>query len=503
MSFKETYNIDASQAERALKSLADANKRLEDGTAAVTKGLSAEDKAARRIAEAADPMKKFNRQQEELAVLVNKGKVSLEEAAVVAAKYQQRLDHASKSGEMAFGQRAVSQLASYAAGFVSMQAGISIVQGLFATMRQEADAAAERIKASLDALGELQQIEGFTENRKFVDELRKRGVVKDASQGANLANALDQAGFNEEEQKFIAFDLIRSRFLDANSGADVATKFAKVNDLLQIGDLRTTVNKIVQAGGSTSSTNPEFADALTVFAGQFKDLGFNADESMAALEIADKNSKNILSAAERLKSFGDQVTKRGLSTGDFLGTVNAIRAREQAGENIFAILGEANAVAGYKLFDEQREQDKYRKSMGLVATASQRDVLGQQLGGIYKDPQLAAAINAQAAKGALEVEQEERRGELNLLFEEATNAKKLYEERRGSRFGSASSTFFAGLAQAFGGERGALEASLATEFHRGDRGDGGFFSKDFEDRLLSYLERTANNTEQQPKPSAE
>jgi hypothetical protein len=72
MAFKETYNIDAAQAERALKNLAEANKRVGDGTAAVVKGLTAEDKAARRIAEAADPMKKFNRQHEELAVLVNK-----------------------------------------------------------------------------------------------------------------------------------------------------------------------------------------------------------------------------------------------------------------------------------------------------------------------------------------------------------------------------------------------------------------------------------------------
>ena len=512
MSFKETYNIDGKQAEQALKALDAAQKRLGETTEGNTKKLSAEDKATRRLAEGADAMKKFNRQHEELAVLVGKGKITFDEAAVASGKYHRQLEMAGRAQEATFGARAMSSLTSYAAGFVGVGTALSGVNMLLSDMEQNAKSAAARIRDSLESVGELQQIEGLLENIDFAREMRRKGVVANVGEGGRLANSLDQAGFSEADQRFIAFDLVGSKFLSAADGAEVATKYAKVQGLLKMGSLKETLNKVLEAGADGSSTNPEVADAITKYGGMMKSLGYSDSEILTMYDNADRQSPNAAGAAERLKSLGSQLSKKGLVKGDWMTTINSIRDRERAGENINAILGEANAVLAYQFYDEDSEQKTFRRKLGLVASAPERDLLGQQVGGIFKDPQSASGIYAERATRRLEQGREDRTGTLQNLFEAARDNLVDYHEGQGN-YGQAYGTRSAAwIKQRFGNQGVFLDEALATE--RGierQTGGEGAFSKEFEQQVIRLLKeqnangwRTVNAIEEgSVRPSAE
>jgi hypothetical protein len=496
MAFKETYNIDAKQAEAALRGLTGDQERLAKASEDATKKLSAEDKAARRLAEAADPMKKFNRELEQTAVLVGKGKVSFEDANLHLGKYAERMSGAGKAQEAAFGQRAISSLASYAAGFATVGTVVSGVSSVLAEMEKNAVGAASRMRESLDVFGEMQQISGWMENREFVREMRSAGVVADDKIGGLLANNMDQAGFNDAEQRFIAYDLVGTGFLPAEDAAAVSTQIGKARDMLRIKDLEVAFQKITEAGGATDASNPEVAGALTSYAAQFMDLGFSADETLTAIIPASKSTKNIATAAELLKSFGDQVSKRGIGKGGLLDTIKAIKAQEDAGTNVYDILGESNAVRAYRMFDEASEQSRFNKSMDLVRTADERDVLGQQIGAMMEDGPTAAAFHARRSGRRLAYGRENRLGEMQNLFESARDDAVEYFENRGMTGGALFTGAKAWAYQKVSDQRVYLQDAMREEDYREKTfKDGGAFSKDFEQQVIAFLERTATASE--------
>jgi hypothetical protein len=509
MSFKETYNIDAAQAERALKNLAEAQKRLETSADSATKKLSAEDKAARRIAEAADPMKRYNRQLEEAAILAGKGKISLDEARIAAEKYGMQLDRVGGAGRMAFGGMAVSSLATYAAGLVSVQGVASGIQWLFKDVKQQAEEAASRVRDNIDAVGQLQQLTGWSENRAFMRELRREGVSKDDTQAADLAFALDSAGLNEAEQRFVAFNLVKNRFIGTNDAYDVSLSAKKATDLLGYSSLQEGFDKLTTASGGTSANIPSLATATTKYASAFRAAGFSADESLAAIEVGDKGSANVDVAAERLKAFAAVVEKNDLFKGSLPKTISAITERIKAGEKASAILGDQNAIAGYRLFDEAGEMGAFNASQGRLANAA--GAVAGRIGEFRRDPIYGPAIQAQEAAGALNVGREDRVSALENAFQAGRDRMIEYHEGRGEYMAAYGVRGAAMVNSSFANQGRFLENMMATE--RGlenTNGGGGAFSKEFEQQLLEVLRetatasrRTADAVDSNPKASAE
>jgi hypothetical protein len=509
MAFKDTYNIDAAQAERALKGLEAANKRVEDGADAATKKLSAEDKAARRIAEAADPMKRYNRQLEEAAILAGKGKISLDEATLAAMKYAGQLERVSGSGREAFGVKAISSLGAYVTGFASLQGVATGIQWLFKDIKQNAEEAASRVRDSIDAVGQLQQLEGYGQNREFMRELRREGVSKDDTQAANLAFALDSAGLTDEEQRFVAFNLMKNRFIGTGDAYNVSLSAKKATDLLGYSSLQEGFDKLTTASGGTSANIPSLATATTKFASGFMAAGFHRDEALAALEVGDKGSANIDVAAERLKAFGAAVEKNDLFKGDLPKTIAAITARKQAGEKLSAILGDQNAIAGYRLFDEVNEATAFGAARTRLANA--KGAVAGRIGEFRADPIYGPAIQAQEAAGALNVGREDRVSSLENMFQATRDRMIEYHEGRGEYTAAYGVRGAAWVNSSFANQGRFLENMMATE--RGlenTNGGGGAFSKEFEQQLLEVLRetatasrRTADAVDSNPKASAE
>lgn len=492
---KTVYEVDNSQSVRAQDALVAAQKRYNDQIGESVKRLTSAEKEARRLSEQVNPLQRLERKFDDIVRAVAKGGLSLADAEKNAARLVHQYDRLTAIQGKAFGQSAFANFAKYTAGLTAATGAVSVIQNILSGAEQAATATAERIRASVDALGELQQLEGFTENTQFVKRLRREGVVSDASTGAKLAFDLDNAGLNEKDQEYLAFNLLKNRFIKGADAPGFALSVSKSQGLLGYGSFEEAAQKITQAAGSTSANIPILATATTKFASQAIAAGFTPDESLAAIEIADKGSANADAAADRLKSLSSKVYSEQLFQGSFLGTINAIKKRAAGGELLTDILGDQQAVAGYLLFDEDSEQARYRQSLQAIGTAPRRDVIGSRIGGLAKDPALSAAIAGQAAKGSREVLEEERFGERNLLVE-------LVRERAYAadlnKYGEGAANlggFLSGAAGVTLGRDALLRSALGSEKALGTVGDGGTLSAAEESRIEAYLRRTAEAAE--------
>lgn len=131
------FKVDGS-ATGAVKAVQDFHKALKDvesGAEGAAKSAAKVEQAAKRIAEQANPQQKYNRQMHDLADLVKRGKVSLEDAEAVAKRYGVSLDRAGQSGAQAFGQAMISNIGAVATSIVS-------ATGLLSLFREELNATA-------------------------------------------------------------------------------------------------------------------------------------------------------------------------------------------------------------------------------------------------------------------------------------------------------------------------------------------------------------------------
>ena len=144
---------DARGGVKAILDLAKAEKQLGTDADVTEKKLTKVERAARRLQESVDPAKRYNRQLQETAKLASKGAVSIEDAQAQAVKLEKRLRKSGDAGKQAFGAQALGQLGAYATGIVSVGSAVRLVTGFFGDLETQAQAAADRVAASLNEVG--------------------------------------------------------------------------------------------------------------------------------------------------------------------------------------------------------------------------------------------------------------------------------------------------------------------------------------------------------------
>ena len=492
---KTKYEIDAKQAERAIKNLAKAQKSVEDGAEQTEKKLTKAERAARRLAEQADPTKKHARQMRELAVAVNQGGLEMRHAETHAIRYQKRLEGAGQAGKQSFGPQALSQLMSYAGGFISVGAAVGTATKFLADMEAQAEAAKNRIHESLDALGQLQQLENFNQNKKFVDELVSRGAVSNKQQGAELAFAFDSSGLTKQDKDFFAYKVLRERFISPSEGAETVSTVKKAQDAFGYATFEEAFVKLVQASGGTAANIPKISENAPKFGFAFRQLGFQGDAGLAALELAEKASPNAEIAATNLNSLIVQLEKEGLAKGTFLETINAINKRVEGGEALTTIIKEGKARNAFRFFDEASEQAAFNESKGGISTALERGVFVNRVGGLRADPRTGAALLAEEAKNSREVQLEQLDARKEALFDTFYNRNAIATRRRYGELGEWLGYFAAGIDDGLQTEAQYIYSSLFNETIRGDLGAGGTFSAEEERAGLEFLIEEGNSTQ--------
>lgn len=127
MSIKQRFDGDATGAVRAMRDLTKAVEQNEKAFEATAKGAKKAETAAGRIKDQIDPQRRYNRKMAELADLVKRGELTLEQAAAQAQRYGRRLEQAGAAGKRAFGSQALNDLKSLALGYFGVQQAISAV----------------------------------------------------------------------------------------------------------------------------------------------------------------------------------------------------------------------------------------------------------------------------------------------------------------------------------------------------------------------------------------
>ena len=179
---KVTYEIEGRGGVKALADLKRAQKELAGEAGQTEKKLTDMEKAARRIQEANDPTKRYNRQIKETARLANQGKISIQDAEKAAKRYGDRLDRAGRSGRDAFGDKALGQVKSLVTGYLSAQAALRLIT---TEMQKQKELREEQTQAQLSV---AQAEQNFRQNTFFLDPGQRTKFIGDVKGIAGQAN---------------------------------------------------------------------------------------------------------------------------------------------------------------------------------------------------------------------------------------------------------------------------------------------------------------------------
>lgn len=405
----------------AAKAVADLNKVLgktEEELAAITKGGTKAERAARRFAEQADPTRKYERQLASVATAVKKGGLELSDAEKVAKKYGERLDRATMSGKKAFGAEAIGSVTRMVSGVASVSAAVGFLVEQWKAVEVAANRSASAAFDSLTAAGELQQISAnpqqFQENIAYGRELIERGVFApdQRSQAFQTSFSLGSAGFSLEDKRALA-KLAERKQIAPEDLVRFGGAIRKVQNLFggpEAISVSEAADKTLVAAGSTQQSAVETATATTQFSAASNTLEFDGNKTLAGLVLIEKEAKNLDEASTQLGNLLDVIDKEGLSTGAFAGTIDAIQARIEAGEGAFDILGNKRAVKGFRAIADRRAQLDGQSEAIINADGA---LEARQF--IANDPILAASALLESTRGKAAAATSEKADQKELL----------------------------------------------------------------------------------------
>lgn len=273
---KLTIGGDARGAIKATTDMAAAIKKAGEEGDKTEKRLTKMEKAARRIEEANEPQKRYNRQIKETARLVVNGKIGLEDANRAAVRYGRNLDRAGKAGRNAFASVA-DQVRGTIAGVLSVTGVIGGLRAELEAVKRESEATTQTQLSVAQAVQNLRQ-NTFSFSKAERDSL-EQGVFGIAQRrGLNAAPLLAAAQANVSGTGDPALTLqlldVASQFTrDPDAIKDVA---GGLGDIAATGGLRDPKDllgflTLTQASArieDTSSVGTQVGKVLAGFTGE-------------------------------------------------------------------------------------------------------------------------------------------------------------------------------------------------------------------------------------------
>lgn len=483
---KIIWNGDANSAVKAQEALTGA---MEDYVEAAKGGvLNAKqlEGKARAIAEQAAPQEKYNRKMRELAELVAKGKLNMDQAAHAAARYQKELEKAGDAGKKAF---STVDMLKYATGVASIGGAIGAITQAFEKAEASAQATADAILDSLGAVGEMQQLgpEGLATGLRIQRELIANGTVgpNQRAAAADIAANMVNAGLSEDEQRLLVNDLGGAGGLVKGEnmskvGGDLRSLMTQFKET----DMRDVAARVMVAANKTKADLAATSNNVLKFGELAASSGIGLNEAMAGYVASEISSASPESAAEMQKSFYSQVFRRQLGKdGSLEATLDNITSQIKPGGTAFDVLGDANAVIGYQALMKDRAVlaqnigDVSRPKAGMIKDS------GALLANA--DPVYAAAAAAKREEGAASIVEQKMLAERELLFEAVMSARKTKAIAEG---GGGAGHWMLQTLNRLNDAVGNEEDTLRKEYMAYQQGDSSMSEETFK-RIEAYLQR--------------
>lgn len=393
-----TVTGDAGGAVKAVNDLVKAVIKGEEAFEKVSKKADKLDKAAQQITRNNEgPQERYNRKIAELAELVNKGKLSFEQADIAARRYSKELEKAGDAGRTAFGPAALNNLKQFALGMVGIQQAAQLGLAAIRAMDQEIEQAAQRQMASRRGLGSLSQLASTAENPqqemasllREARAIRASGAAETDDEAGNILFSLVSAGLTKEDRDF-AVALKRSGVLSDVGGA--STSFAALQTALgagEVGSFQDFMSKALAASAAAPAQANEIPIAAARAGGSAREMGLSDEFLFASTALIAKQTGSASEAGTLLAGFLKGVEKSGLDVKGKTGLeiVEMLSALPADKQGIGGVLGESQeAISGFRVL---------RDNLGAL-TALQGSIERGQASGLA-----AAAVGLPSGDAAL------------------------------------------------------------------------------------------------------
>jgi len=240
---------------------------------------------------------------------------------------------AKEAGDKAFGPQALQQIASYAAGFMSVSAAVGLVTNALKEMDRTRKEAVERMKGAEGGLSRLAQLATSPEEfEKFVSiakEIRQRRGAGTLGEAADLTFQLASGSALEERGFFAKLYQIANPAEVAGAAASLRAAFGAK----ETGSLQALVSKSIAAAAPAPRVGvTDILMGMTKAAPGAGLLGISDEETFAAMSILAKKLGSADVAGTRLAAFFKAATKRGIpAEGGIAGMVSEVRSYLEKG----------------------------------------------------------------------------------------------------------------------------------------------------------------------------
>lgn len=133
---------------------------------------------------------------------------------------------------------------------------------------------------------------------------------------------------------------------DVSAVASMVTKFQSAMTKKETGGDRAVLNKMLTASSITNADLNQIADASMVAATSVAGIGGRDEELLAGISATVDAFKSPDIAANKLKSFADAATNKGL-TGGLTKIVEDLRSKNMSQKHLKKYLGSSEALQGY------------------------------------------------------------------------------------------------------------------------------------------------------------
>lgn len=420
---------DVRGAQRLNKELEKSEKQLEE----ITKTARGTARQAQKIAEQADPTKRLNREYANLAKHVKAGRVSLQDAEVVAGKLQRRMDRLNTSSVAAVGPKMLGKVTSLIAGYVSLNSAIQLTVGLMREQAQLVSQAAERSQQTRGGVAPLAQLaatQGKTqaEREQILLDLEAEaksfaasGAAPDVGAAGRDVFGLVSAGLNRSDRDF-ARDVQASGALQ--NVADAGRAFASLQATLGAAAPKTFedfLDQAIQASAIAPAQAPEIPLAASRAAGSAAAIGIGPEFLNAATAYLAKATGDATQGGTQLAQFLKGIESEGLAADPSLRGLSGVElVRELASRNLDRagleglLGGRQEAISGARTLINVLPQ--LEQSVAAIRRADAEDLARQTIDLPDASPGLRIARGRTRAETEANIAEQNRSADLENLF---------------------------------------------------------------------------------------
>jgi hypothetical protein len=420
-----------------------------------------------------------------------------------------------KASSDAFGDGAISQLASYASRVAGVAGAFAAAAAAIRAMREESDRLGQGQRTSGPAFGQLAQLADTPAQLARLTQQAKmtfaEGGARSLEQAAALQFSLESAGagsFRADFSRAQATGLIPN----AQTMAESASMLQKAFGASKTGSFRDIAGMAFGAAATGLGSVEEIQAAGAMAGSQASRIGLSPEETLAAIATISGTlgpseagaAFRALSKSIEVEAIGGGHTKKGQ---DLAGYLRDIQAKEKGGAKIFDMLGgRIEAVTAYGLLTNESGAAQYPSILQDTVTGRQTDAMGRKLGLAMTIPENRAAAAAQMAENRAGLGGTNQGTIENLADALAADMQQQYRERYGS-FGAAASPPTIAMDRWFGNEdflsrrkkwgspeTQAAITDLLAEIARSKGSTGGLPSEDLE-RFKAALDAASSSLE--------